>query len=105
MTQLSRRIAAFLRDSEHYELLPDEGLGLESIFMIVLFRAKSSALNKDLVQKINDTRVLYVSGTRWKGEPAVRIAVSTWQVDVERDFKLVSSVLSDIGKGVAVGAA
>ncbi|KAM0546003.1 hypothetical protein ACHAPJ_011115 [Fusarium lateritium] len=41
MVQLSRRVAQFIQDSEHYELLPDADASLEEIFMIVLFRAKN----------------------------------------------------------------
>ncbi|KAI9167603.1 LOW QUALITY PROTEIN: L-2,4-diaminobutyrate decarboxylase [Paramyrothecium foliicola] len=104
MAQLSRRIAAFLRDSMHYELLPDEGMDLEDVFMIVLFKAKNPALNETLVERINGTKLLYVSGTKWRGESAVRIAVSNWQADVKRDFKLVSSILSDLGTASADSA-
>jgi glutamate/tyrosine decarboxylase-like PLP-dependent enzyme len=99
MTALSRQVAAFLRDSEHYELLPDDGANLNEIFMIVLFRAKNSSLNDELVQKINGTRQMYVSGTSWKGEKAVRMAVSNWMVDVARDFKVVTSILNHVAEG------
>jgi hypothetical protein len=34
-----------------------------------------------------------VSGTAWEGQPAVRIAVSTWMVEVERDVRVVREVL------------
>ncbi|KAK7419357.1 hypothetical protein QQZ08_010890 [Neonectria magnoliae] len=99
MVALSRRVAAFLRDSEHYELLPDEGADLEEVFMIVLFRAKDEALNEVLVEKINETRQMYVSGTRWKGQKAVRMAVSTWRVDVARDCEVVTSILTHVAEG------
>ncbi|KAM0552577.1 hypothetical protein ACHAPJ_007906 [Fusarium lateritium] len=101
MTALSRQVAAFLRDSEHYELLPDDGASLDEIFMIVLFRAKDPKLNDELVQKINETRQMYVSGTSWKGEKAVRIAVSNWMVDVAKDFKVVTSILTHVAEGKA----
>lgn len=99
MVTLSRRIASFLRDSEHYELLPDDGASLDEIFMIVLFRAKDPKLNAELVEKINGTRQMYVSGTSWRGEKAVRVAVSNWMVDVERDFKVVTSILTHVAEG------
>jgi glutamate/tyrosine decarboxylase-like PLP-dependent enzyme len=98
MAQLARRVAAWIRDSDDYELLPGGAAGVESVFVVVMFRAKDTALNERLVEKVNETRVLYVSGTRWKGEPATRIAVSTWRVDVERDFALIKSVLSDVAE-------
>ncbi|PNP80756.1 hypothetical protein FNYG_05884 [Fusarium nygamai] len=99
MTALSRQVAAFLRDSEHYELLPDDGADLNEIFMIVLFRANDSTLNNELVQKINETWQMYVSGTSWKGEKAVRMAVSNWMVDVARDFRVVTSILNHVAEG------
>ncbi|KAM0285753.1 hypothetical protein ACHAO9_008609 [Fusarium lateritium] len=99
MTALSRQLAAFLRDSEHYDLLPDDGAGLDEVFMIVLFRAKDPKLNDQLVQKINDTRQMYVSGTSWKGEKAVRVAISNWMVDVANDFKVVTSILAHVAEG------
>ncbi|KAM0340102.1 hypothetical protein ACHAPU_010675 [Fusarium lateritium] len=98
-TALSRQLAAFLRDSEHYDLLPDDGAGLDEVFMIVLFRAKDPKLNDQLVQKINDTRQMYVSGTSWKGEKAVRVAISNWMVDVAQDFKVVTSILTRVAEG------
>lgn len=99
MVTLSRRVAAFLRDSEHYELLPDDGADLDEVFMIVLFRAKDPKLSAELVEKINGTRQMYVSGTSWRGEKAVRVAVSNWMVDVERDFKVVTSILTHVAEG------
>ncbi|RGP65532.1 hypothetical protein FSPOR_7160 [Fusarium sporotrichioides] len=99
MIALSRQVAAFLRDSEHYELLPNDGAGLDEVFMIVLFRAKDPKLNENLVQKINETRQMYVSGTSWQGEKAVRVAISNWMVDVDKDFKVVTSILTHVAEG------
>lgn len=99
MTQLSRKLAAFLRDSEHYELLPDHEMSLDEVFMIVLFRARNSALNGELVEKINETRQMYVSGTSWKGERAVRMAISNWMVDVSKDYNIVTSILTHVAEG------
>ncbi|KAK2593997.1 hypothetical protein QQS21_008309 [Conoideocrella luteorostrata] len=100
MVDLTRRLATFLRESPHYHLLPDEDAPLEGIFMIVMFRAKDSAINDKLVDKINHTREMYVSGTSWKGEKAVRIAVSNWKVDVERDFAVVTGILNAVAEGL-----
>ena len=99
MTDLCRRVAGFIQQSEHYELLPDEQAPLDEIFMIVLFRAKNKELNDVLVQKINDTRKIYVSETKWKGEKAARIAVSNWMVNVSRDFDVISSTLNAVAEG------
>jgi glutamate/tyrosine decarboxylase-like PLP-dependent enzyme len=100
MARLSRQLAAFLRDSPHYELLPNDDM--DEVFMIVLFRAKEERLNDGLVEKINGTRQMYLSGTSWKGAKAVRIAVSNWKVDVERDYKAVTTILTALGEGKEV---
>jgi glutamate/tyrosine decarboxylase-like PLP-dependent enzyme len=96
MVQLSRRVAQFIQESEHYELLPDADASLEEIFMIVLFRAKNKTINETLVDMINRSRQIYVSGTVWKGTKAVRIAVSHWKVDVSKDFEVITSVLNGV---------
>ena len=64
--------------------------------MIVLFRAKDEATNAALVKKINATGRMYISGTRWEDQPAARIAISNWRVDVERDGALIEEVLDGV---------
>ncbi|ROT41465.1 hypothetical protein SODALDRAFT_377135 [Sodiomyces alkalinus F11] len=100
MVRLARKIAAFVRDSHHYEWLPDQEAeaDLEDTHIIVLFRAKDEALNDVLVAKINETREVFVSGTVWNGK-AVRIAVATRRVDVERGFAVVREVLDSVAEG------
>jgi hypothetical protein len=107
--RLARRISGFLDGCEGYELFAQHerlkavatsdrqiSLSFPNTHIIVLFRAKSKIINDELVARINATRKMYVSGTRWNGNPACRIAVSTWRVDVERDFKLVKEVLEKV---------
>ena len=79
--RLARSIAGLILDSDDFELLPTPVNGdvsrdarLRQIYIIVLFRAKDDALNNELVQRINATRRLYVSGTQWDGKPAARFA-------------------------------
>ncbi|KAB8360624.1 hypothetical protein FH972_024362 [Carpinus fangiana] len=95
---LARRISRWIYESEHYKLLP-RGRGsdyLQDTFIIVLFKARSSALNETLTKRINATQSMYVSATKWDGDSACRIAVSNWQVNVERDCAYVSKVLQDV---------
>ena len=92
---LARRIGALIREHEGYELLPP-GISPEEIFMITMFRAKDEKLNQELTARIKATRRVYVSGSAYEGKPACRFAVSNWQVDVERDIKIVEEVLLDI---------
>jgi glutamate/tyrosine decarboxylase-like PLP-dependent enzyme len=96
MVRLARRIAEFIRDSDDYEWLPQPDASLEHTHIIVLFRARDPQLNSHLVQRINQTRRIYVSGTSWRGEKACRIAVGSWRVDVEEDFAVVREVLTSV---------
>lgn len=96
--RFSRRIAQYMLDSDAYELLPATGqtgtARLASIYIIVLFRAKDVQINDELIKRINDQRKIYCSGTKWGGKPAVRFAVSNWQVDIDKDWPVVEEVLN-----------
>ncbi|KAH8170613.1 pyridoxal-dependent decarboxylase conserved domain-containing protein [Sarocladium implicatum] len=104
MTRLARGVAKFLRSSSEYELLPATDAGAadvdDEVFIIVLFRAKRADLNGVLVEKINESRDMYVSGTSWQGEKAARIAVSNWKVDPEQDLEVIKKVLQDVAAAV-----
>lgn len=96
---LTRAISKFVDERDEYELLPKtEGISGDyvGVHVIVLFRAKNAKVNAELVKRINATRKMYVSGTKWDGLQACRIAISTWKVDVERDLKLVAEVLTEV---------
>lgn len=93
---LARRIAAWIEDSPDYDLLPRDGnreVMISRTFIVVLFRSRHWCHTGRLVKRINDTGVMYVTGTQWDGTGAARIAVSNWQADVERDGALVEGVL------------
>ncbi len=96
MVRFAREVVHFLHASQLYESLPNEDGKAEETYIIVLFRAKDKALNEVLVQRINETRKMYVSGTSWKGQKACRIAVSSWRVDPERDLPIVKDVLATV---------
>ncbi|KAK1970113.1 pyridoxal-dependent decarboxylase [Colletotrichum sublineola] len=98
MVLLARRLAQWIRESEAYELLPEGDWELEETHMVVLFRARDGKVNEELVGRINATREMYVSGTSWKGTKAVRVAVGSWKVNVERDFSVVTRILGDVAK-------
>ncbi|KAK6584120.1 hypothetical protein PZA11_003850 [Diplocarpon coronariae] len=99
--RLARGIAEFLSGSEDFELLPSQPSSdgnYADVHIIVIFRARDEAVNAELVKRVNGTNKIYVSGTKWDGKPACRIAVSTWRVDVERDLDLVKKVLRAASK-------
>ncbi|KAI0896526.1 PLP-dependent transferase [Annulohypoxylon nitens] len=99
MVRLARGVArALVSDlSADYELLPDTS-AVDKTHMIVLFRARDEGLNGVLVKKIQDSGEWYVSGTKWKGKSACRIAVSSWRVNVEEDLEFVKNALAAIAK-------
>ncbi|EOO03540.1 putative pyridoxal-dependent decarboxylase protein [Phaeoacremonium minimum UCRPA7] len=78
MVLMARGVAEFIRDSEYYDWLPEPTANLNEVQIIVFFRAKNDALNDVLVQKINDTRKMYVSGTQWQGKKACRLATCSF---------------------------
>jgi glutamate/tyrosine decarboxylase-like PLP-dependent enzyme len=89
---LARAIAAYIQTSAHWELLPS-GVGMDEIFIIVLFRAKGTEQRASIVKRINASRKVYVSGTQWEGQPAARFAVASWMVDPEREIETVKEVM------------
>lgn len=99
--RFARAVAAYLYDHAGFELLPKHVYGDRAsidrnTFVIVLFKAEDKALNDTLVERINASSKMYVSGTVWDDAPASRIAVSNWQVDPDRDFEIVRTVLETI---------
>jgi glutamate/tyrosine decarboxylase-like PLP-dependent enzyme len=99
MVQLARKISAFIQQSENYILLPGGSQAIEYTHIVVLFRAKNEELNKVLAARISVSREMYVSGTVWKGEKAVRLAISNWMVDIERDCDIVTNILTSVARG------
>ncbi|KAH9906780.1 pyridoxal-dependent decarboxylase [Xylariomycetidae sp. FL2044] len=122
MVRLARGIARFIAEeaSGDYVLLPeeeeeegegkkndvsdrrDDGKGRqrerEKTHIVVLFRARDDGLNEVLVDAINRTAEWYVSGTKWQGRTACRVAVASWRVDVEADLALVKRSLGEIAR-------
>ncbi|KAF3018955.1 hypothetical protein E8E14_011931 [Neopestalotiopsis sp. 37M] len=98
---VARAVAAFVIDSPDFELLPEQpGLGksevLERVYMLILFRARDEGLNQKLLELINRSGHAYLAGATWNDRPAVRMAVSNWRVDIERERLILTKMLSDI---------
>ncbi|KAF9885960.1 hypothetical protein FE257_012135 [Aspergillus nanangensis] len=101
-TRLARGIAAYVWDHPVYELLPrlpgiekkDEVL--QTIFILILFRAVNPSLNESLLVRINETGKMYAQGVVWEGQKAVRCAIANWAVDVKDDLAIVTEVLGSV---------
>ena len=89
--RLARAVASMIGELEAYELLPTAKV--EEVSTIVLFRLRNEERNEGLVGRINGQNRIYVSGTSWEGRGAVRIAVSGWEIDVEKDTRVIREVL------------
>ncbi|EGD87102.1 hypothetical protein H112_05625 [Trichophyton rubrum D6] len=99
--RLARLVTDWLHEHPKYTILGG-GASKEDLiaatYVIVLFRAKDEALNARLASAINGTGKMFVSGTKWAGEPACRVAISNWKVQVERDFTLIKEVLDEVSR-------
>ncbi|KAL2402352.1 hypothetical protein ABEF95_002317 [Exophiala dermatitidis] len=106
---LARRVTKWLLRDERFEVLPTgendmagrkekENEILRKTFVVVLFRVRDRNKNKDFVKNVNKTGNIYLTGTVWEGEPAARIAVSNWQVDVEKDTKKIVDTFDQVLK-------
>lgn len=61
---------------------------------IVLF-AEKQPQEQPLADRINNTRKVYVSGTAWRGQKAVRLAVSNWRTG-DADLEIVKQVFDEV---------
>ncbi|ETS82273.1 hypothetical protein PFICI_07275 [Pestalotiopsis fici W106-1] len=94
MVRLARGVAEAINASSDYVLLPHGNCAIEDTHIVVLFRAKDEALNEKLVGSIHKRGEWYVSGTKWKGATAVRVAVSSWRVRVDEDLEAIKGFLA-----------
>ncbi|KKA29024.1 hypothetical protein TD95_004049 [Thielaviopsis punctulata] len=100
MVAVTRALARGIAQMSEYEILPpgvmhdDE---FTSVSFILMIRLRDDEKNKTLVEKINGSREMFVSGSQWAGKKAARIAVSSHMTQME-DVAPVLALL----KGVAM---
>ena len=99
--RLARGVASFILHHPDLELLPSSleknEKNLDSnVYIVVLFKARDENLNAHLVERINKSSSIYVSGTSWNAVPASRFAIANWQVDPERDLPVIEKTLNKI---------
>ena len=96
----AKGVACYFLGHEAFDLLPTDlrtvAMVAEKTYIIVLFRAKDDALNRELVKRLNASSQIYTSGTSWQGRPACRIAAANWQIDHNHDGRVVRSVVEGV---------
>ncbi|TXT04234.1 hypothetical protein VHUM_04232 [Vanrija humicola] len=111
----ARQLAELINVHPSYELLnrqpgyTDRAVPIIPL-NIVLFRGSESSVfhspDNDngivkLIDALNGSRKLYVSGTRYRNRGAIRIAISNWLTWREEDFNIVKGVLEEVA-GITV---
>lgn len=93
----ARSVEAWLYESPYYDVLTppstsSKARGDYRILNIVLFAPSAKCGVAELqgedggvkmVEKINESGEMYVTGTKWKGRSAARLAVSNWQTGTD----------------------
>ncbi|KAK4053289.1 hypothetical protein OIO90_003901 [Microbotryomycetes sp. JL221] len=101
--KFAETITHWLRQHEGYQVL----LPVDESFVqmnIVLFKASTHAPdrfqgtqgNSLLIKLINETRQVYCTGTTWRGQGAIRFAISNWSTRLDRDWPIVRDVLDRV---------
>jgi hypothetical protein len=114
----AREIATYIKSSPLYDLLNPSAAATLAIdkeaivpMNIVLFRGSAESAfppsdpecGAKLAAAINATREMYVTGTKWRGNSAVRLAVSNWRSGGAGQLEIIKGVLEKVmGKPVSV---
>ncbi|KAM0787284.1 hypothetical protein ACM66B_006517 [Microbotryomycetes sp. NB124-2] len=104
--EFAGKIVEFMRQQHSgYDVLTPDSLTTPFVLMnVVLFRPSSVAPSRyqgqegtqKLMQEINKTKLVYCTGTTWKGQDGIRFALSNWRTTVEKDWPVVKRVLEDV---------
>lgn len=104
--QFAREVAQFIDEHPAYTLLNRSGNASAIVPLnIVLFRGSEGSkyppgeegASARLTKDINSSREMYVTGTKWRGVGAVRLAVSNWRTGRDgQDLAIVKNVLNRI---------
>ena len=105
----ARKLQEWIRLNEDYDVLtPDPATTSFRVLNIVLFapsaRCPIEAFRnyetggQRMTEEINKTGEMYVTGTKWKGRSAARLAVSNHLTDLQgqRDFEIVTGRLKAV---------
>lgn len=101
---LKGELSSYDMDSRSEVESSDLTFGVENPIVplnIVLFAPSSTskiASGADLADAINATRKMYVTGTKWRGRSAVRLAVSNWRTGLggAEEVKRIEQILDEV---------
>jgi len=108
--KFAQQVAHYITSSPSYTLLNPSSAMSDPIvpLNIVLFSGSEDsqfppsdpASSVKLAEAINATRRIYVTGTKWRGSGAIRLAVSNWRtgIDGDEDLKEVVRVLDEVAQ-------
>ncbi|KAI8898651.1 pyridoxal phosphate-dependent transferase [Globomyces pollinis-pini] len=87
--QFAFEFGNWINRSKHYSLLAPVQLN------IVLFKAENGN-TRDILKAINETGLVFMTGTVHNNEYGIRCAVSNWSTTIERDFKILVDVMNQV---------
>ncbi|KAH8923543.1 PLP-dependent transferase [Atractiella rhizophila] len=101
----ARQIVSWMREEkkDDYEVLLPPNV---DVLNVVLFKSRKGT-GAEMVKKINEQGRMFVTGTKWRGEDAARLAVSNWMTGLdhgkgkEEDWVIVKRVLEKVASEMA----
>ena len=95
--QLSKTLADWIEQSEHYEL------SYPCQMNVILFRINASGLTDEeadiktieLMNKINTDGRIFISPGQWQGREVIRLCISNWQTD-SSDIEIAKKLLTEL---------
>ena len=83
---LARRLASAVGSADGVEVLNDVVLNQ------VLLRLRATTRTDEVIARVQEDGTCWVGGTRWHGEPAMRVSVSNWsttEADIDRTAEAI----------------
>ena len=97
---LAGRMAARLAGAPGVRILNDVVLNQVLVRFEAETPAASDALTRAVIARVQQDGVCWMGGTRWHGQEAMRVSVSTWsttEADIDRSADAVLSAMRAVG--------
>ena len=86
----ARRFADLLGAAEGVEILN------EVVLNQVLVRIRDGSTTDEVMRRVRESGVAWMSGTQWGGESAMRLSVSNWQTTAEDVERTAAAILAAV---------